>query len=122
MAHQQARGGARARNGHAHLQATIGGCAPKLAGNGARITEQTRQPVQVERDLARTAHVDARRELARDFDQLRGITACRRVQNAVHRDPRRVYRPASTYADADNATSPSTRRRGDTTRILISVP
>jgi len=75
MAHEQSRRRARAGNGHAHLQPAIGRRAPQLAGNGARITEQARQAAQVERDLTRAAHVDARRKLARRLDQLRLITA-----------------------------------------------
>ena len=65
MVDEQARRRARAGDRHAHAQTAIGGRAPQLAGNRPRVAEQPLEAVQIERDLARAAHLDTRRELAR---------------------------------------------------------
>ncbi len=53
-------------DGDADAQAAVGGRAAHLLGDRARLAEQPRQTAQIEHDLARAAHLDARRELARD--------------------------------------------------------
>jgi hypothetical protein len=85
VTHEQPRGGTRAGNGDTHLLATIRGGAPQFAGNLARLTEEARQAADVEGNLARAAHVDARRKLASRLDQLRRVTARGCVKSAVHR-------------------------------------
>ena len=52
MTNHQSCGGARAGNGDADLQTTIGGRAAQFLGNRACVAEEARQAAQVEQDLA----------------------------------------------------------------------
>ena len=52
-----------------------------------RVAKEPRQTAQIERDLARAAHLDARRELTRDRHQQVGWTAFRRIQGCKHVTP-----------------------------------
>ena len=65
MVDEQTRGRSRARNRDAHLQPAIRGGAPQFLRDRPRIAKQPFEAAQIERDLARPAHLDTRRELAR---------------------------------------------------------
>jgi hypothetical protein len=81
---EQARGGAGAGDRDAYAEAAVGGRTAQLGANGPRVAEKVRQARQIERDLARPAPLDPRRELPRDIEQSLGRTTLRRVQRAKH--------------------------------------
>ena len=64
---EQARGGARAGYGKTNTQSAIGGGPTERLAHRARIPKQARQAAEIDRDLSRTVHLDARRELERDL-------------------------------------------------------
>src|SRR5688572_14178139 len=82
---EQASGGARAGYGETDAQSAIGGGPTECLAHRARIPKQTRQATEIDRDLSRTVHFDARRELVRDLPQDLGRAPLRRVHNAKHR-------------------------------------
>jgi hypothetical protein len=84
MVYQQARGRARARNGDTYAQPAVGRGAPQLLGHRLRIAEQPRKAAQIERDLARAARLDARREAPRDLAQHAGDTSFRSIDSGKH--------------------------------------
>ena len=69
MMDEQTRCRASAGDGYAHAQVPIRGGAPQFGGNRARVAEQAGETSQIEHDLARPAHLEPRRKLARHLQQ-----------------------------------------------------
>jgi hypothetical protein len=64
---EQTCGGARAGDGKTNTQSAIRGGPTERRAHRARIPKQARQAAEINRDLSRTVHLDARRELERDL-------------------------------------------------------
>ena len=65
MMDQHARRGAGAGNRHPHAQSAIRRGPSQLVGDRTGVAKQPLKAVEIKRDDARSAHLDARRELAR---------------------------------------------------------
>ncbi len=76
---EQTRGGSRARNRHAHTQIAIRGGSPQFLRDRPRIAKQPFETAQIERDLARPAHLETRRELARHAFEHSTLIGLRRI-------------------------------------------
>jgi hypothetical protein len=76
---EETRGGSRARNRHAHTQIAIRGGSPQFLRDRPRIAKQPFETAQIERDLARPAHLETRRELARHAFEHSTLIGLRRI-------------------------------------------
>ena len=108
--HKQPCSGACARNGHAHAQPAIGSGPTERLAHRARIAKQPRQAAEIKDNLpglrsiegTRAAHLDSRRELARDLD------SARRSHSRQQRKQRRTYAASFTATEHRDTEIPKT--------------